>query len=300
MKKINSTLATLLVSLAVMTWNSCDKVKFPKQADSSSSSRGPTYVRKVLLEDYTAHTCDNCPHAGQMADSLESIYGSKLIRLTVHAGYLAFPSPPTYPYDFQTTVGTDYLNTFGIGAWPNGLINRQGGPTIYSYGSWPSAVATALSAPPDADLKITTNYNTNTRALNVSVRTKFLNSLAAGYYKLVVLFVEDSIQKPQKYDLSPYILPNYEHRYVLRGSLNGNGTGWGDTLFYNTNIGPYAGDSIIKSCPAFTVPTNYNNPSTETWAVDDHKCYVVAFIYDADPNSPTHYQVIQADHKRIR
>ena len=292
----------VLVSLTILAFNSCDKVKFPKQVGSTGSSGNPNaVVRKVLLEDYTGASCGTCPPAGEEADLLETQYGNKLVRLTVHAGFLSVPSSPPMDYDFRNTVATDYYNTFGIITNPTGMVDRVGFPTtthLLSYATWGSNISTRLANAPDVDIKISNTYNTTNRQLDVVVTSKFLTQ-QTGYYKLAVLFVEDSVQKPQiDYRItSPSIDNNYMHRWVLRAGINGGGTGWGDTLIYSAPVN--AGDSIILSSPTFTIPTNYNTGSN-IWVVDDRKCWVVAFIYDADPTSPTHYQVMQADKKRVR
>lgn len=282
--------------LAFTAWQSCDKVKFPKE-NGSTGPTGPTGpVRKVLLEDYTGTSCGNCPPAGVVAGQLESQYGSKLVAITIHAGFLAVPANPPLDYDFRTAVGTDYHNTFGVFQYPTGMVNRIGYPStshLLPYTTWATNIANIINTPPVADIEITNAYNSGTRLLDVSLKSKFMSTLT-GYYKLVVLLVEDSVQKPQKDDNLPptYIDNNYYHRHILRSSINGNSTGWGDTLFTGT---VNAGDSITKSYFSFPVPATYGN-----WNVIDNHCYVVAFIYDAETSSATHYEVIQAEEKKIK
>ena len=295
----------LFISAFILVWNSCDKVAFPKQKTTTTSTGNNTVVRKVLLEDYTGNQCGNCPPAALIAAGLESQYGNKVIELTVHAGQLSVPGAPPFDYNFQTTVGTDYLNTFGIASWPTGLVNRVdtfsgAGGMLLTYSTWASYVGRIINLPPDANISITNIYDPVSRHLNVSVKSKFLTANTNNVtYKLAVLFVEDSVQKPQKDDnYSPtFVQSNYVHHHVLRGAINGSGTGWGDPLI--TNLPVHVNDSITLTCPQFTVPNNYDYNSS-LWSVDDHKCSVIAFIYDADPLSPTHYQIIQVEEKEIR
>ncbi|HEY6162769.1 MAG TPA: Omp28 family outer membrane lipoprotein [Bacteroidia bacterium] len=285
----------LLLAAGFALAQSCDKVKFPYETSSSSNGNPNAVVRKVLLEDFTGTSCGNCPPAGATATQLEDQYKPKVIGLTIHAGLLATPSPPNLPYDFRTAVGTDYYNTFGIQANPTGMVNRIGFPTsshLLNYGAWGSAINNIINNPPDADIQLTNTFNTNNRDLQVDVKCKFLTAKTNAYYKLVLLLKEDSIVEPQKDDLaSPNIVTNYMHRNILRGAINGNGTGWGDTLVAG-NIA--VGDSVMNTYH-FTVPSSYT-----TWTVVDSHCYVVAFIYDADASSATHYEVIQAEEKKIK
>jgi hypothetical protein len=148
--------------------------------------------------------------------------------------------------------------------------------------------------PQDADIEITNNFNATSRVLTVSVKSRFLNNMN-GFYKLAVLFKEDSVIKAQKNDdisFSPTFIENpYYHRHVLRGAINGNSTGWGDTLVINS---VNAGDSIVKNY-TFTVPSSYGN-----WTVVDSHCYVVAFIYDAGLTNNKQYEIVQAEEKKIK
>jgi hypothetical protein len=289
---------TAAAVLALAAWQSCDKVDFPIQSNGGPTGpTGPTHVveRRVLLEDYTGTSCGTCPPAGVEAENIEANYGTKVVALTVHAGFLAIPSSPPLDYDFRNPIATDYYNTFGIQSNPTGMVNRVGFPTsthLLSYSGWDAAVASAIALPQDVDIEIQNNFNTSTRVLNVTVTTRYLNNLS-GFYKLAVLFKEDSVQKPQKDDAMPppSIDMNYYHRNVLRGAINGNSTGWGDTLVVGNAL---AGDSVVKNY-TFTVPSTYGN-----WTVNDNRCYVVAFVYDAEGTSSTHYEVIQAEEKRIR
>ena len=68
---------------------------------------------------------------------------------------------------------------------------------------------------------------------------------------------------------------NYEFNHVLRGAINST---WGDQIF---SSGAVINDSIVKSYSNYTINTNYN-PS---------KCHVIAYVYDADPSSPTYMQM---------
>jgi thiol-disulfide isomerase/thioredoxin len=43
-------------------------------------------TRRVLLEDFTGHTCNNCPAAAVIAEGLQTFYGEdQLILVGVHA-----------------------------------------------------------------------------------------------------------------------------------------------------------------------------------------------------------------------
>ena len=274
----------------------CDEIDMPYQTKGKIDSTGSNVVRKVLLEDYTGHTCGNCPRAAESAESLRQIYGDKLVIMGVHVGFFAEPCPPhprpagsptgSFAADYRTTTGDAYNSFFAVDGpgLPQGMVNRIGYPTtshIKSYSDWGSVISGIINTAPDADIEITNTYNSGTRTLNTSVKTTFLNSLS-GSYKLAVLITQDSIIDWQlDYSLIPDYIQNYVHRHVLRGAINSE---WGDSL--NTSNGSISvGDSISKSYTNYVV-----NP---LW--DDSKCSVVAFIYDSST-----YEVIQAEEKKIK
>jgi thiol-disulfide isomerase/thioredoxin len=280
-------LFNLFATLISITLVSCDYVKNPKQATTSSGNgpAGNITVRKVLLEDYTGQTCGNCPAAATKADEVQTLFGNNVIVLAVHAGFFAEPSATgTYTTDYTTTAGDAWDTFFGISAAgnPNGMINRKDYPSsthIKNHNSWPTEVSALMNQPADAKLTISPNYNSSNRTLNVDVKTKFLNPLSNNH-KLSVVLVEDSLVSPQKdYSQNPSTIYNFVFKHVLRGSLNGD---FGDVL----NSAPvFANDSITKSISNYSVPANYK----------DNKLYVLAFIY----NSST-YEIIQTEQVKIK
>jgi len=261
--------------MILIVW-SCDKIDKPRE--NTTSLVGVNYIEKdnysvagfnkVVLEDYTGHTCGNCPRAAEKAEELKNLYKDSLIIIAVHAGSFANPTPP-YPDDYRTSVGTDWDNFFGVSAagLPKGLINRNGYPTnshILSYTQWASKIPVLLRTSPKAILKLKTQYDTVNRVLNVIHNIKFLQALPNDIY-LNTVIVEDSVIGKQKdYSVYPDNIDNYVFHYMLRGSLNGS---WGNVL-KTTPIN--ANDSVSKSINGFYVAPLFK----------DKQLYVISFIYD--------------------
>lgn len=280
----------IAISALVALVTGCDYVNKPTNVSpqGNTGSTGTSTVvavpRKVLIEDYTGHTCGNCPKAAISADNLENTYHSNVIIVAVHAGFFAQPGAAPYTDDYRSTTGTDWDNFFGIGAAgnPNGMINRKDYPTgnhIKAYSSWSTDVAPYINQPADAKLTLVPTYNVSAKTLDMSVKTKFMNALTNNY-KLSVVLTEDSIIGPQKdYTQNPDEVPNYVFKHMLRGGINGS---WGDAL----NTAPVAAnDSITKTYSAFAINPAYN----------DNRLYVVAFVYNAAT-----YEVIQVEKVKIR
>lgn len=267
---------------------SCDYVKDVRDPNVQVISGN----RKVLVEDYTGHKCGNCPAAADTLKYLEKTYGDKIIPIAIHAGSFANINN-AYPTDLRTPTGDAYDVTFGISLAgnPNGLINRVGygsGGFIKSYSSWESETVQMLSTSAKFELKITNTFISSSNTLNSKITVKSLTT-NSGQYKLVVLLTEDSIIAEQlDYRIAVPPAPsqkinNYEFKHVLRGAINST---WGDQVFTS---GAFLNDSIVKSYST-VINTSYR----------PEKCHVVAYIYDADTNSPTYYEVLQAEEKHVK
>ena len=97
--------------------------------DSSQIS----FVQNVLIEDYTGHTCPNCPEAARELQAIHDIYGDQIIGMAIHVSK-SFARPyhisqaPQFQYDFRTQWGDAWDDFFGISlaGLPRGMINRVG------------------------------------------------------------------------------------------------------------------------------------------------------------------------------
>ncbi|CAN5202775.1 hypothetical protein BH09BAC5_BH09BAC5_13660 [soil metagenome] len=282
------------VAIAIFTF-SCDYVTIPQQAGGSPVTPTSDTIRRILIEDFTGHTCQNCPSAARMIDSLSQIFPGQIIGMGIHNDFFAEPCPPhqppagTFPAgawaeDFRVLAeDADYNVTFGTNgfALPAGMINRDSilpsmEPTPVA--AWPSKVAVILAKPISAYIKLTPHYNSSTRALTVDVAGEFLQD-TIGTFKVSLFLVEDGLTG---YQLDNEVIPlgyqaNYDFHHVFRGSVDDNaGTIQGVTVVTGT-IPNHTG--INYSSPAFTIPANYNAAN----------CKVVGILFKS-----TDYGVLQA------
>ena len=238
-------------------------------------------VKRVLLEDYTGHTCVNCAAAGLLAHDLEETYGDRLVTIAVHAGWFAQPAGDEFPADYRTEAGNEWDNFFGIGAVgnPNGMVDRTGYNTDYilSLGAWSGRIGDQMDIDPQLDIQIINDYDELTRKVCTHIQTVFLDQ-TEGNLKLCVVLTEDHIISPQKNNNPEAgdipVIENYEHMNMLRGAING---AWGVNLAL-AGVQVPAGTEVIKS---YKIILGLENVA--------ENCNVVAFIYDGDT-----YEVIQA------
>lgn len=284
---MNKFIGVLIVTVfGISFFSSCDKVEPPYTVENNNSNTNDT-VRKVLLEDFTGHTCVNCPTAHDAATDLHKVYGNQLITVAIHAGYFSNPKSAPFDYDFRTTAGNDYESQFSLSATPIGMVNRikYGNSYLLTYGDWASKVSQqidSLSEEPDLYIHIAPTYNSSSNSVDINTEVTFLKNMPSGKYNLTVYIIEDSIIKPQKDNREPdgEIL-DYVHNHVLRAAVNGS---WGSQV---VDGNPSVNDKFTDS---FTYSLGSD------WVADN--CKIVAYVYFADGSNE--YQIIQAQEVKLK
>jgi hypothetical protein len=253
------------------------------------------HVKKILVEDFTGHTCGNCPKAAKELHDLDTIYPGRIIGLGIHVGGYALPAPgyngsgqTAFLDDYRTAVGTLYDATFGASGFglPQGMFNRKDFDAVNQtqlkfYPNWKTYAAGIISEPSVADLQIAVDFNNSTRKLCVAVKDSILTTMS-GNYKLTVLLSQDSIISWQDY--VGVNKSDYAHRHVLRDAITPAGA-WGETLATGSLN---AGTKTIRHF-AYIIPASYTSV-----ACNVNQCHVVAFIY----NTAT-YEIIQAEEVKV-
>ncbi len=248
--------------------DSCESFSFSTEPNNSP-------IRKILLEDYTGHTCGNCPRAAEKAYELQEIYGDQLVIISVHAGFFSNTNT-SYPSDFTSNTGDTWDNLFGNSnaGNPNGMVNRMNYPNghILQFNEWQQNIQIELLKPVSVDLEIITSYNQSNDLICVDVQTKILSSLEDDL-SLTVLIIEDKIiSKQTDYQTEEGYVEEYEQNHVLRKGLN---SPWGESISQEVN---QEGDYLIN---------RYSTEKDPSWDIENIS--VVAFV--SNSNS---YEVLQA------
>jgi hypothetical protein len=279
----------VLLSFMALT-TSCDKIDEPYMNTGGGGPVSDT-VRKVLLEDFTGHSCVNCPAAHAIIEGLQVVYPERIIPVVIHTGFFAKPKAAPYDYDFRTADGDAIGTEFGAitAPLPKGMVNRinNGGYLIgpAAYATAVSLVLDSLPEMPDIFIEITSSYNSTDSTISVEVKMTSLVNMPAGKYNVSVMVLESNIIEAQK-NTSPNInngqdIMDYNHKDVLRGAIN---TPWGEEF----------ADAALSSNQTFT--KSYNYKIGKDWKPDDLK--IVAFVYYAD--GPKDKVVIQAEEKHLK
>jgi len=245
-----------------------------------------TYIKKILIEDFTGHTCQNCPSAARELEAIHDLYGDQIIGMALHVSKtFARPYPssqaPNYQYDFRTKWGKEWDDLFGISGigLPGGMVNRIGYPNEHRLGKdeWLARVITELEKDIDFGISITTNITGNEGV--ITINTEILNNIN-GDYNLVVCLSESNIINWQKD--GPEDIENYEHNHALRSSLSD------ESLSASSN---YTSADKIEKTISVNLSTleqfniNYSQNTAELgngnaggW--DASNMSVIAYIYD--------------------
>jgi Outer membrane protein Omp28 len=265
--------------------SACDYVDKPFQ-----EGEGPvvppdnTVQRKVLLEEFTGHKCPTCPAAHVVAQQLAGLYGERLVIVSEHVGSLAYPLPGDYSTDLQTPPGNAYFAQWPTEIIPRGLINRTAynNNVTLAKGNWNDALTVEFAKPVEFKLWFDTfSYDVGTQQLTATVKCRTLSPLDHAM-NLTVQLTEDHVVDWQEVE-NVGDVPNYDHRHVLRGNVNGT---WGETLF----SGPTAvGDTAVRTY-TWTLPNT---------VVDPNNCALVAYAWNS-VGTTGEYEVQQVEERKFQ
>jgi hypothetical protein len=247
--------------------SSCDKVKnpFPKAINTTLDStiypgawsdyvqnEWPDFAslpnedpdRNALIEDYTGHNCSFCPAAGAVAHGIHVANPSRVFIASIHSsnttnGMSSFQdtnSASGYNIAFWNPVGLElgayFGNTLvnsGFFGNPAGTISRTSNAGEYfpSTGLWQSVTDGVLATPLKVAIKAKVNYYESPKhGFFLHTEVEKIDNSIANDLAMVVYIIEDSLVGPQ--NVSNVYTPDYVHRDIMRGTLDG--TAWGRTL----------------------------------------------------------------------
>jgi hypothetical protein len=272
----------IIASLYVFLFTSCDKIKAPYAlakhgniVDTLMDLDTAIQVKRVLLEDYTGHTCQNCPAAAAIAHNQEAIYNGKLIVLAVHAGYYAIPGTGEFAIDFRTAAGEQWNTDFQIVAYPSGMVDRKqfNGKQVLGSAEWVTDISSVVNQASSMIMIMNNSYDSTSRTVKSFVYSKF-NQTVPGTYNITVCVTEDNIISAQ--DSSNAIIHDYNFRDVLRGTVNGI---YGEVL--TTSVDP-----SLTYFGKFSISIN------SAWVAKN--CWILAFVSKSDTK-----EIIQVVRQRV-
>lgn len=228
--------------------------------------------RKVVLEEFTAVNCPNCPAGHMVANKIHSNHPNDFFAINFHAGSLAAPGQGQY--DFRTNYGSAIDSKFNKVGYPAGMVNRRssnGSDVVMPRTSWSTAAETVLglSSPVNVAAKATLDWET--RTLEVTVQMYYTSNSAKSENFLNVALLQDYIlcnQAGAAANPEQYVNGQYLHMHAFRTFLTGQ---WGDTI-RQTSQG-----SLVEKKYSYTVPEMIGDIP-----VDLANISLVAYVTESD------------------
>lgn len=226
-----------------------------------------TTSKNVLLEDFTAHQCGNCPDAGVIAETILNANPGRVALVAIHAGNLAAVNQNSvFDTDWTTPEGNVYWDQLDFQANPLGRINRAGGTgNFYGPAEWTTTVNEFLNETSTCQLQIALGYVAENGHLNIHVNGHFTGT-NVNSTNLVVLITESGLYDAQLwYNNEPSTVEDYHFKHTLRGSITG----------------PLG---LEFSAPGVTAGATIQKDYTFTWNSDWNieNVHIVAFVYDTE------------------
>ena len=204
----------LFIYMVILALCACEVI--PENERLIPTEADPNGNRTHVLLEFTGFRCVNCPTAAETARTLQSIYGDKLLVVSLH--------PATNPftqgiYDYTCPAADSvYLFMGGTAStpFPTGNIDLtpRNGRWFMDHAEWPATVDEAMKDSICPTLYIQAEADTIERTVCIYATCDYYFS-AARDAQLALWLVEDSIQGAQAMPDGSANM-EYYHRHVLR------------------------------------------------------------------------------------
>ncbi len=275
-----------LITLVLISLSSCDKIEEPFETiptiidsnlvwtDSNTFNQPFSGTKMVLIEEFTGHTCQQCPAANLILEAILDQHTDKVISTSIHAGFFAWTennADGSYSTDFTTGPGDDLHAFYGVTTNPIALVNRKtyNGDLLINSANWNPAVNSLLNQPSDLDLNLFSRYSSDSLKGQLHVQVLYNNQISTNV-NVQGFITEDQVIDWQKDGANS--VDNYEHNHVFRDAILGT---WGQSI----------------SATDSTYQFNFEVPSS---IVDVKNCKIVVVAYDASNN-----EVLQANSIKV-
>ena len=224
-------------------------------------------ARTHVLLEFTGFRCVNCPTAAETAHELQSIYGERLIVVSLHPASNPFTQGK---YDYTCSAADSVYQFMGGMAttpFPAGNIDiaKVSGNYFIDPAEWGGQLLTAMADTVCPSLSAEAEIDTITRLITVTTYAYADSTLDA---QLAIWVTEDSIHGMQAMP-DGTANTDYIHRHVLRTTAFDSP--WGTAIRLENMVAPRH--------TTFTLPGNCNAA----------QCHIVALLLDIND-----YHILQA------
>jgi hypothetical protein len=232
----------------------------------NSSANDSAQKKNVLLEDFTAVRCVNCPRAQKEAKNIQALYPNRVIVSSIHVSDLADPYKESKE-NFKTVEGQNLLVYLGdFSSFPIGTIDRKiysgnTKPFVYDI-QWKSLVTQQLALQTPMNITfLSKEYNELDHTLKMKIKVTYTQDVNVANY--ISVFLNESNIIDLQLNTSG-VDSNYVHNHALRTIMQpANGLKLGDNF--------QKGKTIIVSLTAKLL---------EKWKPEN--CHIAAFVHQRD------------------
>lgn len=162
----------------------------------------------LLLEEFTAWNCPNCPKGTEVLNTIKDTYGENVVITAIHQGTLAKPNEEM-TLDLRTAYGEELGKE--IKSWPTLWINRDVFPS--GRGDWETALADYFAtATHYLNISLGSKIDANGNVV-VSTEIEALEDISSNLV-ITLYMTENNIEGKQKDNGT--IIEGYLFQHVLR------------------------------------------------------------------------------------
>lgn len=243
--------------------------------------------RKVLLEQFTTEVCPNCPRGDETISNTVAKYtNGEVIRVANHSGYyddkltLEYTEAICYyffnaPYSYAPACMVDRKFREG---YPGSGGSATGPIFGVSADYIKKAIDEDLAAPLFASVDLVTEYDKDTRTLDINVSGKCL--IPFENLRLNVIMTEDGIAGNQAGSGS-----GWKHYHAVRATLTDNA---GVTVELDA-------DGNYSYHTTYRIPTSISGTKNTPVSVNSEKINIVAFLCEMPLDDANACEVLNAE-----
>jgi hypothetical protein len=183
---------SLIILFITVTFLSCDIIEsdYRKQGNVGPIDTSKQ-VQRVLLEDFTGHTCVNCPDAHRIARDISDLYPGQVIIMAVHVGE-TFASPtPEHPYDFRCQTGNEIGDFFNAtnAPLPIGMVNRieLNSERLLQRYDWEAEVTKLVSQKAAMGIELSASYSATNKSISVEADVEYFTAGNSTHFLAIYL-----------------------------------------------------------------------------------------------------------------
>lgn len=274
-----------ILTFLVLLLGACQEqeVEIPCLSCDTTNDPVDPQDRVVLVEEFTGVRCVNCPQGAAEIENLLSVYGERLVAVSIHAGFFADPPLPESQYDFTTDEGDQILDLIGEPfGYPAAVIDRyqfdNENTLTTSQQSWGGHIAERLQEEVPITVNIDKDYDASSRQLDVTITLGTLEDLTGQDVRLSIMITENNVEDAQLTPDQAAPVLDYKHKHVLRDML-----------------GPYDGIPLTDGLSnGQTTTLNQSITLPDNWVASN--CEIVAFAHLSNAGTQ---EILQAAHTKV-